>query len=48
MKFKSAWELIKDYEKELRGLQKIKWKIQCFIDDIYIYVKCKFIRLFRK
>ena len=44
-KLKSPWELIHKYEKSLKGFEKVKWRIKCFINDIHVWIVCLYCRL---
>jgi hypothetical protein len=41
----SAWTIIEDYEKSLKGFKLLWWKITCFFDNIHIWAVVKWYKL---
>jgi hypothetical protein len=48
IKLKSAWTIIEDYEKSLKGFELFKWKIRRFFDNIYVCVVLKWYKMIDK
>jgi hypothetical protein len=44
-KLTSAWTIIEDYEKSLKGFKLLWWKVTCFFDNIHVWAVVKWHRL---
>lgn len=32
----NPWDIINEYEISLKGWKRVKWKLLCFVDDIWV------------
>lgn len=44
----NPYEIIEEHEQKLTGFDKFKWYIYCLIDDIEIWITCKWYKIMSK
>ena len=46
-KLKNPYDIIHEYESDLKGFSKIRWNISGVLSDIYVWCLCMYYKVFK-